>query len=186
MSNHVTKATFSADDLISISEFQRTPGEILTRVKRSKSPLAVTQRGHITAFLLNTAQYESLLTAHNTGNAVTTTDAATARKHALLHALEEMLPKIIADYRPEKILLFGSLARGNATESSDIDLVIIKRTTKRPIERRKDVWRIARPRIATDFFVYTPEEFSNSVKERRAFFAQELSEHGHILYEKNS
>ncbi|MDZ7262577.1 MAG: nucleotidyltransferase domain-containing protein [candidate division KSB1 bacterium] len=34
-------------------------------------------------------------------------------------------------YEPEKIILFGSYARGEVDESSDVDFVVIKKTDKR-------------------------------------------------------
>jgi predicted nucleotidyltransferase len=40
--------------------------------------------------------------------------------------LIEIIDKISSNYNPEKIILFGSYAKGNPGEASDIDLFIIK------------------------------------------------------------
>ena len=39
-------------------------------------------------------------------------------------------------YRPEKIIIFGSMARGEADEYSDIDLIVVKETGQRFIQRQ--------------------------------------------------
>ena len=37
----------------------------------------------------------------------------------------EVLPKLIAELKPEKILLFGSRIKGTADENSDIDVIVV-------------------------------------------------------------
>lgn len=53
--------------------------------------------------------------------------------------ISRIVEKIKEGYNPRKIILFGSYARGNPTEDSDIDLLIIKETNKRRDERFVDV-----------------------------------------------
>jgi predicted nucleotidyltransferase len=55
----------------------------------------------------------------------------------------DIVEKIKKEYQPSKIILFGSYAYGQPDRSSDIDLLIIKETTARPIDRRVTVARIA-------------------------------------------
>lgn len=43
----------------------------------------------------------------------------------------DIIQNIINNYSPQKIVLFGSYARGEAHEGSDIDLMLIKETSKR-------------------------------------------------------
>lgn len=50
-------------------------------------------------------------------------------------AIDALVESIIKDYEPEMVLLFGSQARGDATEHSDIDIIIIKETQKRYKDR---------------------------------------------------
>ncbi|MEM3507047.1 MAG: nucleotidyltransferase domain-containing protein [Candidatus Bathyarchaeia archaeon] len=47
--------------------------------------------------------------------------------------------KVIKNYQLEKIILFGSYVTGEVDELSDIDLVIIKDTNKKFIERLIEV-----------------------------------------------
>ena len=67
---------------------------------------------------------------------------------------------ILKSYDPERIILFGSRARGEADEYSDYDLIVIKRTDRPFLDRLRDMVpylrQITRP---ADILVYTPEEF---------------------------
>ena len=104
-------------------------------------------------------------------------------------SLKEELGRIVAviqdAYDPEKIVLFGSLATEAVHEWSDIDLLIIKRTDKRPIERTMEVANLIRPKIGIDLFIYTPEEYDLLLKERYAFILS-VQKTGKTVYEKRS
>ena len=47
----------------------------------------------------------------------------------------EQVMQDLAAYGPEKVILFGSAARGDVDEYSDIDLIVIKETDKRFVQR---------------------------------------------------
>lgn len=98
--------------------------------------------------------------------------------------LKEVISKIIRHYRPEKIILFGSQARGKGERDSDFDLFIIKRTKEDFFSRIQKVEELLWGRkIPLDILVYTPEQ----VKRRLAmgdFFVEEILDNGKILYEK--
>jgi uncharacterized protein len=98
--------------------------------------------------------------------------------------LDEIVKKIIAGYSPRKIILFGSYASGMPTEDSDIDLLIIKETDKRPIDRWTEVKRLLRDRgreAPVSPLVYTPKELSDRMG-IKDFFIQEILEKGKVLY----
>jgi len=42
--------------------------------------------------------------------------------------LKEIVSKIAENNNPEKIILYGSYAKGNGTEDSDLDIIVIKNT----------------------------------------------------------
>ena len=114
------------------------------------------------------------------------TQTATQRKEALEEELRRIIAILAEKYQPEKVILFGSLATGRINEWSDIDLLIIKETDKRPLDRATDVTAMLNyPRIAMDIFVYTPEEVEYLVSEGSQFIA-EILEQGKILYEKDN
>ena len=110
--------------------------------------------------------------------------AALARKAALEAELARNLPIIIEKYQPEKIILFGSLATGEVHEWSDIDLAIIKETELNYIERLLEFKRMIDCKLATDVFIYRPEEFAAKVAENHYFFADEIFGKGKTIYER--
>jgi len=104
-------------------------------------------------------------------------------------AIKQTLAKIITqlkDYQPEKIILYGSLARGEP--ANDIDLLVIKKTNKNYFSRLQEInqryldrWQLD---IPLDLTVYTPDEFDRAKREKRVFIDQ-VEKYGQILYQKN-
>lgn len=100
------------------------------------------------------------------------------------HLITQIIAKIIANYEPEKIILFGSYANGNATEHSDIDLLIIKDDPQPPIERRvkiRQILRMENREIALTPIVYTPQE----IAARLALgddFIHDILNNGEVVY----
>ena len=81
-------------------------------------------------------------------------------------------------------VLFGSYARGDADEFSDLDLIVVAETGRPFIERFKDfagVWRVS-PVKRIDMFVYTPEEFESMRLTDDSFVSRALEE-GKIIFE---
>jgi predicted nucleotidyltransferase len=88
-------------------------------------------------------------------------------------------------YQPDKIILFGSFARREIRRWSDIDLIVIKRTEKKFLDRIKDVLLLLRPKVGIDILIYTPDEFNNLCRQR-LFFKNEIEAKGMIIYERRS
>lgn len=87
-------------------------------------------------------------------------------------------------FEPEKVILFGSAARGDMDEYSDLDVVIIKRTASSFVARSVAAAKLLRRGVGpVDFFVYTPEEFSR-MKENENPFIESVLKEGKVLYEK--
>ena len=68
--------------------------------------------------------------------------------------LERILERVKGDHSVRMGLLFGSLARGDAGNHSDIDLRVVKDTTMRFLDRLDEFYDDARE--AMDVLVYTP------------------------------
>ena len=116
-------------------------------------------------------------------DATAKTKLMTERRALLEAELKRFVTVLIEHYRPQKILLFGSVAAGETTEWSDLDLVIIKDTEKRFLDRTKEVMQLIQPCIGVDILVYTPQEFACLVQERR-FIRDEIIGKGKVLYER--
>lgn len=98
--------------------------------------------------------------------------------------IKNIADHIAKEYKPEKIILFGSYAWGKPTKDSDIDLFIVKDSDKNSLEMNREVSRIVFERgMAMDILVYTPKQLE---KRRRMGdpFLMNILNSGRILYAK--
>lgn len=97
--------------------------------------------------------------------------------------ITEDVEKIIKNYNPDKVILFGSRASENYSEDSDYDLLIIKETSTRRINRREEATDGIYLNAPVDLLILTPEEI-HLLKQNDSEFLQEILEKGIVLYEK--
>jgi len=97
----------------------------------------------------------------------------------LNHELERIVSSIDKQ-GVRKIILFGSLARGETGRASDIDLAVVKETDKRFLDRLDEVYAQVMPRTALDLLVYTPEEVEDMMG--WSSFMRRLMREGKVLY----
>ena len=97
----------------------------------------------------------------------------------------ERVVKDLMGYYPEKIILFGSAARGDTDEYSDIDLIVVKETDQRFVQRLVDVTSFLPLDLSIDVFVYTPQELQRMIQAGNPFIEQALKD-GIVLYETAS
>lgn len=100
--------------------------------------------------------------------------------------LKNIVNDIIKEIRVEKIILFGSYARGEETEDSDIDLLIVeKEPFTKERSRRKEIIKIRELlsgyKIPKDILVYDVNEFETWKNSINHIIAQSVKE-GRVLY----
>lgn len=98
--------------------------------------------------------------------------------------IDTIVGRLVEEYQPEKIILFGSYAYGEPDEDSDIDLLIIKDTDAALLDRHVAVRRIARGahrRIPLGPLVLTPHEIEQRLGVGDQFIAEILNR-GEALY----
>lgn len=96
--------------------------------------------------------------------------------------LTSITTQIIEKYGPEKIILFGSAARGEFRPDSDIDLLIIKKDTPYYGEDRiRELSRLIDRDVPLDLLVYRPEEFEKRLNMGDPFLKAILKE-GKVLH----
>lgn len=100
--------------------------------------------------------------------------------------IQEIANKIAKEFKPEKIILFGSYAWGNPTKDSDVDLFIIQETKQSTREVARDIdgslWGRTFP---IDIIVYNPKNVENGLK-NKDFFIEDVLNKGTVLYEYGS
>jgi predicted nucleotidyltransferase len=98
----------------------------------------------------------------------------------VMENLKTISARLKSEYRADKVILYGSYARGDATEDSDIDLLIIAPTKERFYERMATVRRLIRDLrrgIPVAPLVLTMEEIENR-KGRGDQFIKQILETG--------
>ena len=99
--------------------------------------------------------------------------------------LDEAARRLASQFHPERIILFGSHARGAADEHSDVDLLVIGR-----FEGNRRSLMVAMDRalrglgFARDIVVMTPEEFEED-RHIPGTIARPAALEGKILYERH-
>jgi predicted nucleotidyltransferase len=89
-------------------------------------------------------------------------------------------------YQPERLYLFGSWARGEEDELSDLDVVVIKDTSSSFFDRLNEISRFLPAEIGgLDILVYTPEEFETMQREGNAF-AEMINEEARLIYDREA
>ena len=107
-------------------------------------------------------------------------------KRASREAVEQLIAQIardIAKLDPVKVILFGSLARGDYHEASDIDLLVIKETDVPFLRRGLEVLEAVEARAQIEPFVYTPDEVDRMIADGNPLILDALSE-GRVIYER--
>lgn len=96
--------------------------------------------------------------------------------------IQKIVDIIVKGYKPEKVILFGSYAKGIPNKWSDLDFMIIKKTKERYIRRPLAAMDLFDPYPhAMGIFVYTPDEFEESRK-KNGTLAKIASEEGKLMY----
>lgn len=105
------------------------------------------------------------------------------RDKMLPRAAREVIDRIIAGYYPQRVILHGSFARGDHHEGSDVDLVIVKNTDARFVDRIEQVLAFSDGECTIEPLVYTEQELDAMLAARNAFLEKVLEE-GVVIYEQ--
>jgi uncharacterized protein len=114
---------------------------------------------------------------------VTTVASQLGVEHLSLENVRACLTPVFRRYGILKAIVFGSVARGEPSPHSDVDLILIQATAKRFLDRYEGILlelNESIPHTAVEALIYTPEEMER-MRQRR-FIATALRE-GKVIYE---
>ena len=98
--------------------------------------------------------------------------------------VEDIVRRIVAVAQPEKVILFGSQARGDARPNSDVDLLVIKQSDEPRYRRSAPLYAaLADLPVEVEVIVYTPEEVEEWNGVPQAFVTTAVRE-GTTIYER--
>ncbi len=99
-----------------------------------------------------------------------------------MEQIEDFTLRVVSEFQPMRVLLFGSYARGEQNANSDVDLLIIMPFIGRSAVKSAEIRLRTRPMFPVDLIVRTP----GAVEKRIAMgdgFIRDAIEHGKVLYE---
>lgn len=101
------------------------------------------------------------------------------------HILHDMTDRLVAEFDPEQIFLFGSHAWGVPTENSDVDMyVIVPESSERPLQRaQRAIACLGGMNISKDVLVRTRTE-AEKYRNVYASLESQIFEKGRVLYER--
>ena len=98
--------------------------------------------------------------------------------------IDAIKDKIVTTVSPEKIILFGSYAKGENTDESDLDIVVIWDSGFNPHKRNLFLSRLFPGRdFSLDIFSFTKEE-AERLKDVKGTILYEAFHHGKVIYGK--
>jgi uncharacterized protein len=95
--------------------------------------------------------------------------------------IEDFARQIAERYKPEKIILFGSQARGVASEDSDVDLLVMMDFEGTPATVRYDLWQHLDSRLPVHLIIRKPTDIAMRL-EHNDYFVQDIFSEGVVLY----
>src|SRR2546425_4674478 len=98
--------------------------------------------------------------------------------------IDRLVRRIVEQFAPEKIILFGSHARGDAGPDSDVDLLVVMRVEGSKRDRTIEVRKaLAGMGLAKDVIVATPEEVEK-YRDLVGTIIHPAMREGKLLYER--
>jgi len=99
--------------------------------------------------------------------------------------IRKLCDEIAREYRPEKIILFGSHAYGKPQWDSDVDLLVIMPFKGTPHRQAVKIRSGIKAGMALDLLVRTPQQISQRLRIGDSFM-REILERGKIVYEADN
>lgn len=107
-------------------------------------------------------------------------------KNKINEAIDKALDKIIEIADPDKVILFGSLARGDENSDSDIDLLILKKQVDHSRKLAQEIRRnLPFLGIPVDLIVYESDKYEK-IKDYPFKIYYTINREGSVIYEKGS
>ena len=96
-------------------------------------------------------------------------------------AINDLRDRIVQDFGPERIILFGSYAYGAPSEDSDVDLLVVMAYTGTPLGKAVEIVQKLRAPFSVDLIVRSPAELRQRIAWNDRFI-QDVLERGRELY----
>ncbi len=99
--------------------------------------------------------------------------------------IQELCDRIVREFQPERIILFGSYAHGNPTPDSDVDLLVVLPFEGKNLLKSLEILNLTNPRFPIDLLARRPDDTERRYREGDPLIREAL-DHGQVLYERHS
>ncbi len=93
--------------------------------------------------------------------------------------------RIVKEFRPERIVLFGSYAWGQPTPDSDVDLLVVLPFQGKSWKMASEIRKRIHPPFPLDLVVRTANQLNQRLMIGDDFF-KEITQKGKVLYEDSN
>jgi predicted nucleotidyltransferase len=107
------------------------------------------------------------------------------RKRIPQKAIDQVVKQIVEKFKPQKIILFGSYARGNPRPESDVDLLVVMETSIKDVQQAIQICQQIEYRFGLDLIVHTPNYLAERLK-MGDWFLRDVIKEGKVLYEASN
>ena len=96
--------------------------------------------------------------------------------------IQQLCTRIAREFKPEKIILFGSHASGQPTPESDLDVMVVMQFEGDPLEQAVTMLNRLNMLLPIDLLVRTPQQIQQRL-EMGDRFMRDIIERGQVMYE---
>jgi predicted nucleotidyltransferase len=100
-------------------------------------------------------------------------------------SIRELCERIVQEFQPHKIILFGSYASGTPTLDSDVDMLVVLPFTGKNFRKSLEILNRTNPNFPIDLLARNPEDTERRYQEGDPLIREAL-DHGKVLYERHS
>ena len=92
--------------------------------------------------------------------------------------------RIVREFNPQRIILFGSHATGTPTADSDVDLLVVLQFEGRSFRKSLEIMNHIDVRFPLDLITRPPEDVQRRYRQHDPLIREAL-DHGKVLYERD-
>ncbi len=98
--------------------------------------------------------------------------------------IQDFCNRIVQDFQPEQIILFGSYAYGNPTPDSDVDILVLLPFEGKNFYKSLEILNKANPTFPIDLLARRPDDTERRYREGDPLIREAL-DRGKVLYERH-
>ena len=107
------------------------------------------------------------------------------RKRIPQKAIDHVVQQIVEKFKPQKIILFGSYARGNPRPESDVDMLVVMDTPIKDVQQAIQICQQIEYRFGLDLIVHTSKYLAERLK-MGDWFLHDVIKEGKVIYEDHN